>query len=313
MEDKHTAFLLAAGFGTRLRPLTLHRPKPLLPLLGTPMLDYALEMLRRSGHSRIIANAHHLWEQVAAWAEQRGVSLQVELPGILGTGGGLRAARPRLASKFLVWNGDIVADIDPGKLYDACPEGGASMALRYSEQLGRTTRLDIDPQGRVAHIGSLCSLPGAPPLASGEGGLHFTGIHAMASSGLDCIPEGMQCIVRTSYCRLVPEGGVAGVVHRGFWRDAGTPEEYLQANLDALDSPERLPFLPEGKMVGDRVWMAGGESAPSASKRSVIGKNAEIASGATLDQCVVWDGAIVPPGEHRRTVFHDGGALHVPG
>ena len=140
-------FLLAAGFGTRLRPLTLHRPKPLLPLLGFPMVQYAVTWLRQHGHDNIIVNAHHLWEHVAEWSEKEGLGLQVELPDILGTGGGLRAARDRLAEKFLVWNGDIVCDIDPNALLDECPVGGASMALRYSADLKKTTKLLTDEEG----------------------------------------------------------------------------------------------------------------------------------------------------------------------
>ena len=84
----HTAFLLAAGFGTRLRPLTLVRPKPLLPVCGIPMLDYALAHVRKHGHEHVIVNAHYLWQQVAAWADLNDVTLQVELPIVLGTGGG---------------------------------------------------------------------------------------------------------------------------------------------------------------------------------------------------------------------------------
>ena len=61
----HTAFLLAAGFGTRLRPLTLARPKPLLPVCGVPMLDYALAHVRAHGHNDVLVNAHYLWEQCA--------------------------------------------------------------------------------------------------------------------------------------------------------------------------------------------------------------------------------------------------------
>ena len=70
----HTAFLLAAGFGTRLRPLTLLRPKPLLPVCGIPMLDYALAHVRNHGHEKILVNAHYLWEQVDNLAFQHFVS-----------------------------------------------------------------------------------------------------------------------------------------------------------------------------------------------------------------------------------------------
>ena len=62
-----SVFLLAAGFGTRLRPLTNHRPKPMLPLLGRPMLDYAVGHLYNHGHRSFVVNAHHLWEKVQEW------------------------------------------------------------------------------------------------------------------------------------------------------------------------------------------------------------------------------------------------------
>ena len=108
----HTAFLLAAGFGTRLRPLTLVRPKPLLPVCGIPMLDYALAHVRKHGHDQVIVNAHYLWQQVAAWADRDGVTLQVELPIVLGTGGGLRAASETLAERVVIVNADILSDVN---------------------------------------------------------------------------------------------------------------------------------------------------------------------------------------------------------
>ena len=121
----HTAFLLAAGFGTRLRPLTLLRPKPLLPVCGIPMLDYALAHVRNHGHEKILVNAHYLWEQVAVWADRNGVTLQVELPIVLGTGGGLRAALDDLAESVVIVNADILSDVDLTALEQSMPRGGA--------------------------------------------------------------------------------------------------------------------------------------------------------------------------------------------
>ncbi|MFT5685879.1 MAG: NDP-sugar pyrophosphorylase family protein, partial [Myxococcota bacterium] len=107
-----SAFLLAAGFGSRLRPLTLHRPKPLLPVCGIPLLDHARAHLLSHGITHLLVNAHHLWQQIAAWTETHDAELQVELPDILGTGGGLRAALPRLSDRVVVFNGDILCDVD---------------------------------------------------------------------------------------------------------------------------------------------------------------------------------------------------------
>ena len=135
-----SAFILGAGFGTRLRPLTLTHPKPLMPILGRPLIDYALASLKQANIEHIMVNAHYLWEQVARWAEHNAVELQLELPDILGTGGGLKAALPRLNDKVIIWNGDILCDVSASKLLDACPENGAVMALRHSQNLGKRHR-----------------------------------------------------------------------------------------------------------------------------------------------------------------------------
>ena len=158
-------FLLAAGFGTRLRPLTLCRPKPLLPIMGRPMIDYALYHLQQSGFSKYIINAHHLYEHVQKWAHQTSIDLniqldvQIETPDILGTGGGLRSAYEDLDEKVLVWNGDIIANIDVRQLFDSCPLDGAAMSIRYDDKLGKTTQLMVD-NDLVSRIGNLtCQAP----------------------------------------------------------------------------------------------------------------------------------------------------------
>jgi len=313
---KNTVFILAAGFGTRLRPLTLHRPKPLLPLLGRPMIDHALDWLRSHGHSSIMVNAHHLWEQVAEWAHQRGVEIQVELPDILGTGGGLKSAEDRLAERFLIWNGDIISNIDPNALLNATPTNGAAMALRQSDNLGKTTPLSVDTQNRVDKIGDLVSAEGAPdwPIRPNSG-LHFTGIHAMSRQSLGNIPEtpNLRCVVRTAYVSMIPNHKVKATIHHGFWRDAGTPVEYLQANLDALAGD-----LPIGDNIWDGAmkdvgnnWISQSASVKGHLENCIVGPNATIPENAALRDCVVWDGVVVQEGKHQRCIFHDGGMLQV--
>ena len=309
---ENTVFILAAGFGTRLRPLTLHRPKPLLPLLGRPMIDHALAWLRRHGHRHIMVNAHHLWEKVAEWAEKNNVELQVELPEILGTGGGLKAAESRLADRFLIWNGDIVSDIDPQALLDACPIDGAAMALRHADALGKTTPLARDDMGRVSRIGDLTQGPQAPDWQTRPtSGLHFTGIHAMHKKALDWIPSqpALRCVVRRAYVELVPRSQVNAIVHGGCWRDTGTPPEYLEANLDALDGV--LPVAEDSWSTAHNgpgnCWVHESATVSGDISHSIIGANATIPPAATLVDCVVWDGVSVPDGVHKGAIFHDGG------
>ena len=308
----HTVFLLAAGFGTRLRPLTNHRPKPLLPLMGRPMLDYALEHLKQAGHTSFLVNAHHLWEHVAQWATTHDVEIQVELPEILGTGGGLKIAQEKMAEKFIIWNGDIISDIDPQKLLETCPDKGASMALCFKQDLGKTTRIGFRQDGLVSQIGSLVSTD-ASQRSETPSGFHFSGIHALSRSTLDLVPQGFQCIIRTAYITLVKENRVQSIRHSGVWIDAGTPPEYLKANLDALNGKFSLSIDPwrEAQEGFEGSWVHQSAAVQGTVKNSIIGGNVTVPEGADLDSCVVWDGAEVPEGEYKHCIFHDGGILKV--
>ncbi len=209
-----TAFVLAAGLGTRLRPLTLATPKPLLPVDGLPMLDHVLALLRRHGHEEVVVNAHWLSDQIVAWAADKpGVQVSVE-PTILGTGGGLRAARALLAPRFVIVNGDILCDVDLSALWAV--DAPAVMALRPQAAPVHT--------GVTLQDGVVTGISGVVGQASSE--LHFTGVHVLDRQVLDRIPEGEQCVIRTAYRSLIPEGRVRGRVHLGRWTDIGTIAEY---------------------------------------------------------------------------------------
>ncbi len=216
-----TAFILAAGLGTRLRPLTLATPKPLLPVGGVAMLDHVLAHVRAHGHHEVVVNAHWLADQVVAWgADKPGVTVLVEAPDILGTGGGLRNARPRLAERFVVVNGDILCDVDLDALWQV--DAPAVMALR-PQVTPVHTGVALDATGVVRGIAGV--------VGEADSGLHFTGVHVLSRSALDHVPPtGPACIVRSAYRALIPRGDVRGIVHRGAWTDIGTPEEYAAAN-----------------------------------------------------------------------------------
>ena len=302
----NTAFLLAAGFGTRLRPLTLARPKPLLPVCGIPMLDYALAHVRSHGHEHVIVNAHYLWQQVATWADQNGVALQVELPAVLGTGGGLRAALDQLGESVVIVNADILSDVDLTALAAAMPEDGASMALRMDPAAETIGPVEADAQGRVVRITSVVSSDAGIP------GTHFTGVHVMSRSAVAAIPgRGEQCVIRTAYKDITPAGKVGQILHHGSWVDVGKPDAYLAANLAVLDGSVPTPIDPwtRGVRGADGSWIGAGAQIEGEITHSVIGEGAIIPSSATLTDCVVWDGVTVPAGHHRRSVIYDGGSV----
>jgi mannose-1-phosphate guanylyltransferase len=302
----HTAFLLAAGFGTRLRPLTLARPKPLLPVCGIPMLDYALAHVRAHGHEKVLVNAHYLWEQVAVWADRNQVALQVELPIVLGTGGGLRAAHDQLGDAVVIVNADILSDVDLTALMMALPEGGASMALRADADAEKIGPVQADSDGKVVRITSVV------PSEKGIAGTHFTGVHAMSRVAVASIPEvGEQCVIRTAYKTLVPSGLVGQIVHDGSWVDVGKPDAYLAANMAVLDGKVSIPIDPwtRGSRGPHGSWVGEGATIDGEVNHCVIGTNAVIPAGTSLRDCVVWDGVSVPKGKYVSAIFYDGGEV----
>ena len=213
-----TAFVLAAGLGTRLRPLTLTTPKPLLPIAGRPMLDHVIAHLRAYGHEEIVVNAFWLADQLVQWASDKpGITVVVEHPQVLGTGGGLKNAAHLLAERFVVANGDILSDIDLGALWAI--DAPAVMALRPQAVPVHTGVSLVD--GVVRGISRV--------VGDGDPALHFTGVHVLRRDVLELVPAGEQCIIRTAYKALVPEGQVRGVVHAGAWTDIGTLAEYASA------------------------------------------------------------------------------------
>src|SRR5271165_2715018 len=115
-----SAMVLAAGLGTRLRPITLHRAKPLVPVGDRPILGHVLDRLAAAGISRVVVNAHHRAHDVRAYAEMQESLLVSGEPQLLGTAGGLAHAGGLLGpGRVLVWNADILADVDVGALLGA--------------------------------------------------------------------------------------------------------------------------------------------------------------------------------------------------
>ena len=305
-----SAFILAAGMGTRLRPLTSHRPKPLLPVCGVPMLDQSLALARAHGHAAVLVNAHHLWEQVAAWAEGAGAELQVELPEILGTGGGLKAARSRLADHFVVLNADILTDVDLGALLDAVPPGGAAMALGANPEVAARAPVLADPTGVLVKLREL-----VPEQPGGLAGTHFTGLHALDRDALDRVPDGFACIVRSAYLELVPARMVRAIRHPGLWVDIGTPIDYLRANLDVLRGVVQPPLdvWSAGTRGPGESWCGDGVVLEGAVHECVLGAGARVPRDTTLTRCVVWDGVTVPAGlTLSDAIVYDGGRVLQP-
>ena len=328
----HTAFLLAAGFGTRLRPLTERVPKPLVPVCGVAMLDYVVGHCAHFGLKQVVVNAHYLPERVRAWAETQtsgvSVTVSVELPDILGTGGGLKHVSDILDTQIVVLNGDVLCDVDLSALMSSLPSGGAVMVLRPNLEDAREKYgiVATDVEHRVIDLKKMAV---TEPVGETRWDSHFTGIHALDRSVLSRVPEGFGCIVRTAYLELVPERRLAAIWHDGIWLDVGDPMAYLETNLAVLRGEVSLHLDPMVRAswwtrTGDQhstlsfksqgaVWL--GEDVDIAGENvfcdSVIGDRAKIPRAVELNQCIVWADAVVPEGKWSRCIFYDNEVLEI--
>jgi mannose-1-phosphate guanylyltransferase len=233
------AVVLAAGLGTRLRPLTDTWPKPAVPLLGQPLLRYALAVLARAGVTDLGLNTHHLPALMARVAEAEAARVGMALtlshePSIQGTAGGIRGLRRVVegADTFVVWNGDALFTPDLAPLIAEHRAGNAvaTLVLLPMPPGESFATVEVDGAGRVQRIA------GRGPGGAGLVPWHFSGVHILSPRVLDAMAkEGPEDINRDVYPRLIAAGEqVRGAVVRTAWSDVGTPARYLAAQRALL-------------------------------------------------------------------------------
>jgi len=232
------AMILAAGLGTRLRPLTETIPKPLLPVGGVPLIVWNLLLLRGGGIREIIINLHYLGSMIeetlgdgSRWDMRITYSHETEL---LGTGGGLKAAEWFFDEQpFLVMNGDTLIDLDLQAFLDFHDlQGGVTtLVLRDDSQAAQWGAVETDAQDRILRIkGQGIEERGVKRAVISR---MFAGIHILHPSILDDAPTGKPFSIIDSYTRALAGGSrLLGFVHRGYWSDIGTVERYTQAQTD---------------------------------------------------------------------------------
>jgi mannose-1-phosphate guanylyltransferase len=295
--------ILAAGLGTRMRPLSALRPKPVLPVLGIPLVAWPLAWLARHDVREVVLNVHHLPEatRAAALAWSAGLAVRFsEEPELLGTGGGLRRAAGFLrgSDPCLVVAGDMICDADLTALAARHRTRGsaATVVLREDPRAGRFGTIGIDALGRVRRIAERFDLGGET-----RAGVNVS-VYLFSAELLDTLPE--REIFNHLDDWLAPRLG-AGDVHGELvapgellWEPVGTPAEYLDVNLRR---PRVSYFDAE-----DRARALGVRLEPDL----VVGAGARIGDGARLARAVVWDGETVPAGFRGRDGVFAGGRFH---
>jgi NDP-sugar pyrophosphorylase family protein len=297
------AMILAAGFGTRLWPLTVGRTKPAIPFLNRPLIAYTIEYLRRYGINDLIINLHHEPDSVR---DQIGdgscygvrIDYSVEEPEILGTSGALDRVRDRLDKEtFVVINGKIITDVNLSaaiathRKQDAL----ATLVLLPNDRRERFSEVKVTGDGRVSEFAGF-------PSPGGEGvPLMFTGIHILEPGIFDYIPRG---VVSDSVRDVYPKAMAAGRIvaahvapdpNHQAWRELSTIERYLTVSLEFLGREEGGLVMDEGCVIERNATV----------ERSVLWKRARVESGARLTECVVGDDVLIPAGAEfeRAAIF----------
>lgn len=233
------AMILAAGLGTRLRPLTNVLPKPLLLIAGKPLIVWNLLLLRRHGITEVVVNLHHLGHLIE---KELGDGLRFGMhvsysrePVILGTGGGIKAVEPFFEGQpFLVLNGDTLLELDLGAVIRFYEERGglATMVVRDDPDVDRWGVVEVDARQRVV---SISGRGGAKADPTGRLQRYmFAGVHVMDPRLLREIPAGQESSIIEAYVREIARGeAILGYRMDGYWSDVGTSERYAQAQQDA--------------------------------------------------------------------------------
>lgn len=244
------AMVLAAGLGTRLRPLTDALPKPLLPLGPCPLLVWNLLLLKKYGITDIVINVHHRGDQIRqaiGSGGQYGMRITYSSePVLLGTGGGIKQVEAHFQGEpFLVLNGDTIVDLDLSEMI-ACHyrhQAIATMALRDDPDVDRWGPVETNDHDHVLTInGKGRSKAGSHMVSTRR---MFAGVHVLTPMLLRDIPGGVFSSIIDAYVDwLERDAIVAGFVFSGYWTDVGTPERYVQVQQDLTAGVLQLPASP---------------------------------------------------------------------
>jgi mannose-1-phosphate guanylyltransferase/mannose-1-phosphate guanylyltransferase/phosphomannomutase len=283
MASIHQAFVLGAGLGTRLRPLTEDLPKPLVPIFQKPLITFAFDHLIDSGCEKFCVNTHHRPERFTELFKEesyRGKPLKFRHePILLETAGGIANVDDLLgADPFLVYNADILSDLPLAPLLEEHERSGNIVTLALRSGAGPRHIAFNRERRRVVDIRNLLGT-GAPDE------FVFTGIYAVQPEFLRWIEKGVKRSVIPAFLEMIRQGAKLGgaVIDDGYWWDVGTRTAYMQLHRE-------LPSLPFPRY-----------GAPDARWRDPVHPTAQIAEGAELRGCtVIGAGARVEEGANLQ-------------
>jgi mannose-1-phosphate guanylyltransferase len=291
------AVVLVGGKGTRLRPLTLAVPKPLLPTAGLPFLTHLLSRIAEAGIEHVILGTAYKAETFEAeFGDGARLGLQMEYvteERPLGTGGGIANVASTLrGDTVMVFNGDVLSGVDLTAMLAAHHERDADVTL-YLVRVGDPRAFGSVPTDADGNVLAFLEKTEDPPTDQINAGCYI-----FKREILDRIPRGREVSVeREVFPALLADGAkVCGFVDSGYWRDMGTPEDFVRGSADLVRGLAPSPAL--GGRRGESLVHDDATVAPGAVLvgGTVVGSGAQIGPGVRLDGAVIFDGATVEAG-----------------
>jgi mannose-1-phosphate guanylyltransferase len=301
------AVILAGGKGTRLRPLTYTKAKPMIPFLNKPVAEHIIEKISKQGFKEILITTNYLVGQIRDYfgdGSKWGVKVRtIEEDRPLGTAGSVKNALDHLDETFAVIQGDNISEIDVGRLYKEHKRMGGLLTISLMEVQ------DVSLFGVAEMDGDEITAYKEKPLPTEVfSNLANDGIYIVEPEVLDMIPLEFYDFSRNLFPKMLAEGKkICGSVTHDFWRDVGTPKDYLEATHYLLRGQNLITKgskVDESKVsesvIGDDCSVKGSRIASS-----VLFDNVRVGAGSRLKDCIVgsncaigknvdiWPGAVI--------------------
>ena len=291
------AVILVGGKGTRLRPLTLSAPKPMLPTAGLPFLTHLLARIEAAGIKHVVLGTSfkaEVFEDYFGDGSKMGLEIDyVFETEPLGTGGGIRNVLPKLrGDNVMVFNGDVLGGTDLNGILETHEKTDADVTL-HLVRVGDPRAFGCVPTDEDGRVSAFLEKTQDPPTDQIN-----AGCYVFKREIIEQIPEGRPVSVeREVFPNLLAEGKrVFGHVDSSYWRDMGTPEDFVRGSADlvrgiapspALEGPRGESLVHPGAGIAPGAVLIGGP---------VVGRGAEVGAGARLDGAILFDGAVVEAG-----------------
>jgi len=312
--------IMAGGRGTRLQPLTDQRPKPMIPLLGRPVIDYVKDAMLRAGVSDLVVTTGYRGEDLEAhvntWVED-GVNARVNREDTpMGTAGSVRLLADVLESTFLVGSGDGISTLDLEALLTHHRNTGAALTIGLVEVedpssfgivgLGVSNNAEVDGALRWGYVRRFAE---KPPPEEAFSRLINAGVYVIEPEALAMVPPATKYDFSRDLFPAMLEAGlpIAGVMLEGLWFDIGEPHHLLDAQAALLGGFDAYlhpgASVDAGATVRASLLMDGACVRAGASvQSSILGVDSVVEEGAVLERCVLGDGARVSKNEHLADV-----------